>query len=199
MQVRPARPCRGDAQHGRSPEECGVEVISATEGKEALSRGIQLVVAEHYSMSLAERTHAGLVKRFEARQWTGGNPCYGYKVIDDCGKKRLAVEPGEAEVIRSLYRDYLSESVGVKELASRLRKQGVPTRKGAEWSFTTVILLDTGKILAVIGIPRSGFTRTGIVRLKRICWRSRCTDRPKRLQRNSSVCGLRHMHPYEHS
>ena len=30
-------------------EECGVEVISATEGKEALSRGIQLVVAEHYS------------------------------------------------------------------------------------------------------------------------------------------------------
>jgi DNA invertase Pin-like site-specific DNA recombinase len=49
-------------------EESGVEVISATEGKEALSRGIQLVVAEHYSKAPAERTFAGLVKRFESRE-----------------------------------------------------------------------------------------------------------------------------------
>jgi site-specific DNA recombinase len=128
-------------------EECGVEVISATEGKEALSRGIQLVVAEHYSKALAERTFAGLVKRFEARQWTGGNPCYGYRVIDDLGKKRLAVDPNEAEVVRSLFESYLSEAVGVKELASRLREQGVPTRKGAEWCFTTVRGILTNSML----------------------------------------------------
>lgn len=119
-------------------EECGVEVISATEGKEALSRGIQLVVAEHYSKALAERTFAGLVKRFEARQWTGGKPSFGYTIIDDGGKKRLAIDPPEAEVVRSLFREYLSEAVGVKELAHRLREQGVPTRKGAEWCFTTI-------------------------------------------------------------
>src|SRR6202453_263211 len=128
-------------------EECGGEVISATEGKEALSRGIQLVVAEHYSKALAERTFAGLVKRFEAKQWTGGNPCYGYRVIDDLGKKRLAVNPNEAEVVRSLFESYLSEAVGVKELASRLREQGVPTRKGAEWCFTTVRGILTNSML----------------------------------------------------
>ncbi len=119
-------------------EECGVEVISATEGKEALSRGIQLVVAEHYSKALAERTHAGLIKRFESRQWTGGNPSFGHKVVDDGGKKRLAIDPPEAEVVRQLFRSYLSESVGMKELACRLRDQSIPTRKGADWCFTTI-------------------------------------------------------------
>lgn len=132
-------------------EEAGVEVISATEGKEALSRGVQLVVAEHYSKALAERTLAGLLKRFEGGGWTGGQPAYGYRIIDQEGRRRLAIHPNEAEVIRFVIETYLSESVGVKELARRLRGRGVPTRKGADWSFTTVrgILVNemlTGKI-----------------------------------------------------
>ena len=40
-------------------EDMEVEVISVTEGKEKLARGIQLVVAEHYSRQLGERTRDG--------------------------------------------------------------------------------------------------------------------------------------------
>jgi len=119
-------------------EECGVEVISVTEGKESLSRGVQLVVAEHYSKSLAERTHAGLMKRFENREWTGGSPSYGLTVVDDDGKRRLAVNSQEAEVVRQVFAWYLGESVGVKEIARRLREKAMPTRKGGDWTFTTV-------------------------------------------------------------
>jgi hypothetical protein len=50
----------------------------------------------------------------------------------------LAVDAQEAEVVRFIFRSYLSEAVGVKELACRLRNQGIPTRKGAEWCFTTI-------------------------------------------------------------
>jgi hypothetical protein len=106
-----------------------------------------LVVAEHYSKALAERTFAGLVKRFESRQWTGGNPSYGYKVVDDGGKKRLVIDAQEAEIIHQLFHGYLSEAVGVKELARRLRDQGVPTRKGADWCFTTIRSILTNPML----------------------------------------------------
>lgn len=37
-------------------EDGGVEVVSVTEGKDALTRGMHLVIREHYSRALAERT-----------------------------------------------------------------------------------------------------------------------------------------------
>jgi site-specific DNA recombinase len=120
-------------------EECGVEVISATEGKEALSRGVQLVVAEHNIRALAERTRAGLVKRHEQRSWTGGEPPFGYKAVRaDDGRSRLTVNPEEAEVVRGVFHSYLSESVGFKAMAARLHDRGVPTRRGARWAHTSI-------------------------------------------------------------
>ena len=120
-------------------EEHGVEVISTTEGKETLARGVQLVVAEHYSRALAERTRAGLVKRHEQQAWTGGEPPYGFQIVRDAiNMPRVVVEPVEAETVRWLFGTFLAESVGVKLLARRLQERAVPTRRGAPWSFTTV-------------------------------------------------------------
>ena len=43
---------------------------------------------------------------------------YGYQVIAaPDGKKKLAIQPEEAEVVRFLFTNYLSESIGMKELA----------------------------------------------------------------------------------
>src|SRR5205085_2418809 len=63
-------------------EDAGVELISSTEGTNALARGIQLVVAEDYSRQLASRTRDGLLKRFEQGAFTGGLAPYGYCVIE---------------------------------------------------------------------------------------------------------------------
>ena len=82
-------------------EDSGIEVGSATEGKDALARGMHLVISEHYSRALAERTRDGLVKRFEQKAWTGGPPPYGYRIEKaEGGLHRLAVNEEEAAVVR---------------------------------------------------------------------------------------------------
>jgi hypothetical protein len=128
-------------------EDSGVEVASVTEGKDALARGMHLVISEHYSRALAERTHAGLVKRFEQRSWTGGPAPYGYMVETlENGLHRLKVNPQEAEVVRWLFETYTSESIGMKGLARRLRGKGIPTRKCPIWTFTSVRRILTNDI-----------------------------------------------------
>ena len=137
-------------------EDLGVQVLSVTEGQDELARGVQLVVAEHYSKALAERTRDGLAKRFEQRAWTGGMAPYGYQIVADAsGKRCLAVDPAEVDVVRDLIKTYLNESIGMKALANRLNAKAIPTRKGARWSFTTVRGILTNAML------------TGIVHYKR--------------------------------
>jgi DNA invertase Pin-like site-specific DNA recombinase len=76
-------------------ERCGVEVVSVTEGTNALARGVQLVVAADYSRVLAERTRAGLIQRHKEGCWTGGPAPYGYQVIAaPDGKKKLGDSAG---------------------------------------------------------------------------------------------------------
>ncbi len=120
-------------------EELGVEVISATEGRESLSRGVHLVMAEYFSKALAERTRDGLCKRFEQGTFTGGEPPYGYKAVNGPdGKKRLAVNEQEAEAIRQMISAYLDAAISPKGIALRLHELGIPSRHGGQWSFTTV-------------------------------------------------------------
>jgi site-specific DNA recombinase len=128
-------------------EDCGVEVISVTEGTNPLARGVTLVVAADYSRQLGERAHDGLKKRHEQRCWTGGEPPYGFQIVrEGDGRSRVAVRPDEAEVVRSIVAMFLSESVGMKVLARRLQDRGVPTRRGARWSFTTVRSMLTNRM-----------------------------------------------------
>lgn len=118
-------------------EDCDVEVISVTEGKDQLARGVQLVVAEHYSRALAERTRDGLLQRFKERAWTGGPAPYGYESVDDNGTKRLRIHETEAAVIRGIFADYLGGK-GFKSITQDLHRRGVPTRRGGPWVFSSV-------------------------------------------------------------
>lgn len=129
-------------------EHCGVEVVSVTEGTNALARGVQLVVAADYSRVLAERTRAGLIQRHKEGCWTGGPAPYGYQVVGTAdGKKKLAVHPDEVETVRFLFKTYLEEAVGMKEIARRLRQKGIPTRQGGTWQFTTLRSILTNRML----------------------------------------------------
>ncbi|GMU39069.1 MAG: hypothetical protein AMXMBFR22_32600 [Phycisphaerae bacterium] len=129
-------------------EQHGVEVVSVTEGTNALARGVQLVVAADYSRVLAERTREGLVQRHKEGCWTGGPPPYGYRIIQtDDGKKRLAIHEEEAETVRFVFQTYLAESIGLKEVARRVRERGVPTRLGGPWGFGTIRSILTNRML----------------------------------------------------
>ncbi|HNQ22461.1 MAG TPA: recombinase family protein [Phycisphaerae bacterium] len=128
-------------------EDTGVEVVSVTEGKDALARGMHLVISEHYSRVLAERTRDGLIKRFEQKAWTGGPPPYGYRIeqtADDL--HRLAINEDEAAILRWVFQVYTTESVGLKALAQRLARRGVPTRRCPTWTHTSVRRILTNDI-----------------------------------------------------
>jgi len=78
-------------------ESFDVQVISVTERTNALAREVQLVVAADFSRVLGERTRSGMVQRHRQHQWTGGEPPYGYRVVQDAAdRKRPAVEEIEA-------------------------------------------------------------------------------------------------------
>jgi site-specific DNA recombinase len=128
-------------------EDGGVEVVSVTEGKDALARGMHLVISEHYSRVLSERTKDGLVKRFEQKAWTGGPPPYGYRIETTAdGLHRLTVNEEEAAVVRWLFQVYTSESIGLKALAQRLAKRRIPTRRCPTWTHTSVRRILTNEI-----------------------------------------------------
>ena len=67
-------------------EGAGVEVVSATEGRDVLTRGVMLVMSAHYSRELAQKTRNGLLKRHEQSAFTGGVAAFGFKVVDDDGR-----------------------------------------------------------------------------------------------------------------
>ncbi len=120
-------------------EDRDVEVVSVTEGKDTLARGMHLVISEHYSRVLAERTRDGLFKRFEKGAWTGGPAPYGYMIEDgEDGLRRLGIKEDEATLVRWVFQTYTTEAVGLKGIAHRMRARNIPTRRARCWSHVSV-------------------------------------------------------------
>jgi site-specific DNA recombinase len=123
-------------------EELNVQVISATEGYEPLSRGIQLVVAEDFSRKLSERIRAAKKLRFQQGGWHGGVPPFGYRVVGEHGKKRLEADwGGDAETVRWLFNEYVMDNFGYRQLARQLESRGVKPRRAKFWTGGTVRMM----------------------------------------------------------
>lgn len=84
--------------------------------------------------SRRERIREGM-KAKAARGLGLGKPPYGYMVQFD-GRFRLVEQ--EAEVIRSIFKMYLEENLGVRTIAQRLNSSRIRTRSKNRWSMVTV-------------------------------------------------------------
>jgi DNA invertase Pin-like site-specific DNA recombinase len=112
-------------------EDMGVTVISATEGRDPLGRGIQLVVAEDFCRKLSERVTEAKRRRFAEGRWNGGTPLFGYRVEG----KRLAPDRGDqADVVVSIFETYLHDSIGFKQIARQLNARGIKPRRAKHWT-----------------------------------------------------------------
>ena len=84
--------------------------------------------------SRRERIREGM--RAKAARALGlGRPPYGYRLTID---GTLSPVEAEAEVVRTIFRLYLDEDLGVRSIARRLNDDGVRTRRGQAWSLVTV-------------------------------------------------------------
>lgn len=122
----------------RDLEDKGVRVQAVGDGNDPLGRGVQLVVAEHYSRALAQRTREGLLKVFERGEHIGGLPAFGWQVINSDQRRVLAKHPAEAVIVRKIVEMYLKNKLGFKAIAAQLNRDGDRTRSGRLWSQSSV-------------------------------------------------------------
>ena len=132
----------------RRLRKAGVRLVSITQdlGEDPMSVMVRQVFAlfdEYQSKENAKHTLRAMQGNARQGFWNGSKRPYGYAVVaaEQRGaktKKRLAIDPVEAEVIRLIFRlfregDGMSGPMGVKTLTSWLNERGYRTRTGARW------------------------------------------------------------------
>lgn len=135
----------------------GIRLISVTQpfGDDPtanLARRMVALFDEYQSEETAKHVSRTMIKNAKDGFWNGSLAPYGYKTVG-CGvrgareKKRLAVDPVEAEVVRLIYDLYLNGAdemrLGVKAICSHLNLLGYRTRAGAKWGTGSVHLILT--------------------------------------------------------
>ena len=134
--------------HVRRLRKAGVRLVSITQdlGEDPMSMMVRQVFAlfdEYQSKENAKHTLRAMQENARQGFWNGSKAPNGYAVVaaEQRGaktKKRLAIDPVEAEVIRLIFRlfregDGASGPMGVKSVTSWLNEHGHRTRLGARW------------------------------------------------------------------
>ncbi len=105
-------------------EEQNIHTLSA-DGELMLS--ILASYAQEESLSASENQKWRIRKNFEeGKPWNGTMLGYRYH------NGTLVIEPQEAEIVRRIFREYLSGK-GVVTIANRLNADGIVTRYGNQW------------------------------------------------------------------
>lgn len=96
-----------------------------------------------YSAQLGERVKGAMVENASRGYVNGSRPPYGYKTVEtqDIGKqglkKRYAVDPAEAGIVKKVFALYLTgykgKTLGTKAIAAHLNERGI-TRRGQKWT-----------------------------------------------------------------
>ena len=83
---------------------------------------------------VSERIKSGM--RSRAIRGEGlGKPPYGYKIGS---KKKLEIQPGESETVKLIFTLYTQQDLGIRLIVRHLNENGIPTRKGRNWSMVTI-------------------------------------------------------------
>ncbi|NEJ60762.1 recombinase family protein [Rhizobium leguminosarum] len=134
--------------HVRSLRKAGVRLVSITQdlGDDPMSVMVRQVFAlfdEYQSKENAKHTLRAMQENARQGFWNGSKAPFGYAVVDaeqrgSKTKKRLAIDPVEAETVRLMFRlfqrgDGTNGPMGVKAVTSWLNEHGYRTRVGARW------------------------------------------------------------------
>jgi site-specific DNA recombinase len=121
-------------------EDYGVTLRSVTEPIETESPMGQTIFSIFAGMAMMEReaiTERTLMgRKAKAKQggFAGGKAPYGYARDKEGG---LVVVPEEAEIVRRIFA-LNKQGLGTKAIATQLNREGIPTRGGKPWIFSTI-------------------------------------------------------------
>lgn len=122
---------------------------------EAMLR-IILVFAELERKLTAERVMSIMLARAEKGGWNGSRVPFGYDWSYE--KKRMEVNKEEAAIVRKMFKLY--EKMGSsKSVAQWLQEHGIKTKRGGEWTNSTVLQVLRNPVY--IGIYRWNYRKSG--------------------------------------
>jgi DNA invertase Pin-like site-specific DNA recombinase len=102
-----------------------------------LMLGILSEISQYDNKIRSERSRLGRFYKVQQGFWKGGPPPFGYRLTN----RRLEFDPFESDWVRKMY-DWYCQGVTVKEIQSRLSRQGVMTRRGnQQWSLGSIQLI----------------------------------------------------------
>lgn len=136
------------AVHLRQLRRLDIALVSVTQptAEDAtgdMMRTFLMAFDEYQSRENAKHTLRAMQENARAGFWNGSTPPYGYRVEvaerrGDKDKKRLAIQPAEAALVRQVFALYLGGNnglpLGVKGIADRLNRAGARQRDGRPFS-----------------------------------------------------------------
>jgi len=146
--------------HLHGLDKMGIKFVSTQEGMDTstpygiFAMQIMGVIAEFERGRIGERVKDSRRYLISGGNWPGGRTIYGYRWLN--GERKWEVVPEEAETVRRIYDLYVNGRMGIEYIAATLNKDGVRTRDGVHWRFSTVraVLVHPGyKGRHQIGIP----------------------------------------------
>jgi DNA invertase Pin-like site-specific DNA recombinase len=144
------------AKHGVRVVSITQPVGDETEPVHAMMRKVIALFDEYQSKENAKHVLRSMKENARQGFWNGATPPLGYKLIEAEKrgakiKKKLAIDPVEAETIRLIFRLYLlgdgsSGALGVKEIVKWLNGRGYRTRTGSSFGVGQVHKMLTNTI-----------------------------------------------------
>ena len=102
-----------------------------------LMLGILSEISQYDNRIRSERSRLGKFHKIQQGNWKGGPPPFGYRLTN----RQLEIDPFESEWVKRMF-DWYCHGVSVKEIQSRLSRQGVMTRRGnTQWSLGSIQLI----------------------------------------------------------
>jgi DNA invertase Pin-like site-specific DNA recombinase len=141
----------------------GVRLVSITQElgddpAQVMMRQVIALFDEYQSKENAKHVLRSMKENARQGYWNGAKPPFGYQAVEverrgSRIKKKLAIDPVEAETVRLIFRLFLegdcqSGPMGVKAIAVWLNTHGYRTRGGATWGFGSLHTLLTHPVYA---------------------------------------------------
>ena len=125
----------------------GIGVQFEKEGINTLALGDEMLlntftaIAQEESKAISQNQRLSIVKRMELGEYVDSNAPYGFRLID----KELTVYEPEAEIVRWIYKAYLS-GWSTSEIARDMSQRGIPTKMGkSKWTSSRVAFILTNE------------------------------------------------------
>lgn len=112
-----------------------VEIWTIADGRiSQMHTGLKGLMGEMFLQQLGDKTRRGMMGKARAGTIMAGN-CFGY---DISGRGTRTINPEQAAVVRSIYRDYAS-GVSPIVIVTKLNAMETGTARGGKWRVSTLI------------------------------------------------------------